>query len=336
MSRKLTQFLLLLFVSVLLNIARCPFCFQSLGHQFLLQGSGDWFGQTGIFRNRLEFVHIPKTGGTIIESVAARGGVSWTICHFLSTSVASEMSMNVIHCPETSSTSGSHFHWTKTQRIHDLVWWHLPPSYFYYYRSQLPANPFEGADLFAVVRNPYSRLISEYYYQQTWLVAESKRKQTQDVGYFNEWIATKLQQYAHFKCYRFAKSDLLGSTDATKSFLSFDGHLISQFDYIYDNVSTSGTSPPRIVKHVLKFESLRNDFTSLMLQYGLEHLTPLPNEHVRKSLPKELGLLNITLDNLPLIERVYKQDFVEFGYKMISSAIPDEILQRNYHLVSTK
>jgi CRISPR/Cas system-associated protein endoribonuclease Cas2 len=285
-------------------------------------------------RRRLEFVHIPKTGGTVIESVAAKGGTPWTICHFLSPLDVATMSMNIIQCPDRNDKK--YAKWRKTAPFHGLVWWHLPPSYFFNYANTLPANPYDGADLFAVVRDPYSRLISEYYYQQSWLVNAEEQRKTQNVRYFNEWIKTKLEEYAHFSCQRSAKRDLFRSTNATKSYLSFDGHLISQYDYIYDATVGSTTFPERIVSHVLKFENLTREYDDLMEKYGLKHLTPLPQEHVRKSLPKLLSLFNLTLENLRLIEQVYRQDFLEFGYEMKSTSIPSDILKRNSHLVKCK
>ena len=106
--------------------------------------------------------------------------------------------------------------------------------------------------------------------------------------------------------------------------------------YVYDNSAPTTSQPRQIVKHVLRFESLNDDFGALMLEYGLDRLTPLPKEHVRKGLPKQLGLYNMTLENLQLIERVYRKDFEEFGYETKSSKIPTEILQRNQHLVKCK
>lgn len=286
-------------------------------------------------KRRLEFVHIPKTGGTVIESVAAKGGVPWTICHFLPPSDVASMSMNIIQCPNYGDKG--HFKWRKVRSFHGLVWWHLPPSYFFNYSNELPANPYQGADIFAVVRNPYDRLISEYYYQQSWLVSEGDRAKTQNVRHFNEWVAAKLTAYSHFHCQRSAKFDLFQTTNATQAYLSFDGHLISQYDYIYDGSSSSASSHSRrIVDHVLKFENLTAEYDELMAMYGLRHLTPLPREHVRKSLPKSLGLYNLTLDNLQRIEKVYQQDFEEFGYEPQSAKIPWDILQRNQHLVKCK
>lgn len=305
-------------------------------------------------QRRLEFIHIPKTGGTVIEKVAGKHGVAWTICHFMTPQAVARMSGNIVHCPSSSSSSSSslwsdnadlserqHLDWMKVPRFHDLVWWHLPPSYFFEYRGVLlpDQNPYQDVDLFTVVRDPYDRLLSEYYYQQTYLVSDNERKQTQDVRYMNRWVTTNLKAYMKTSCNKSAKRDLSLNATATKAYLRKDGHFIPQYDFVYNtagvrSMSTSSSSnPPKLVKHVLKFETLRKDFNALMYQYGLDELVPLPHEIVRKSLDKKLGLYNLTLANLQLIEQVYAKDFEEFNYPIRSPIIPVDILNRNAMLV---
>ena len=143
-----------------------------------------------------------------------------------------------------------------------------------------------------------------------------------------------------------AKRELFrNDNNASAAYLMDDGHFIPQFDYIYDNTGTSDDLPPsfslapqkrrRIVNHVLKFETLRRDFHSLMSKYGngMEQLIPLPRKRVRSSMDKKLGLYNLTLDNLQLIELIYKEDFEEFGYELQSTQIPVDILERNIILM---
>jgi hypothetical protein len=322
---------LVLFLAALLNTIRYTVKIIPLGHRYLFLNQPLLFTSFNHHQKRLEFVHIPKTGGTVIEAVAAQGNVLWAICHFLPSSEVAAMSMNIVQCPVRDDDG--YTQWRGIKTFHGIAWWHLPPSYFFKYLEILPANPYFGADMFAVVRDPYERLISEYYYQQSWLVSPEKKRQTQDVRYFNQWIKTKVETYSHFSCRRSAKSDLFQSTNGTKSYLSFDGHLISQYDYIFD-VSAGETSvATKIVKHVLRFENLTEEYNVLMKEYGLGDLTPLPRQHVRKSLSKLLGLFNLTLDNMHLIERVYRRDFEEFGYEMRSSSIPRDIFRRNSKLM---
>merc|ERR1719491_589024 len=87
-------------------------------------------------KTRLEFLHVAKTGGTSIEDAAMKQvGVKWGRCHFVS----------CYHLePDTPYRTASIWH---------------KPLYF------LPQNFYgDDAALFVVVREPYERLISNYYY----------------------------------------------------------------------------------------------------------------------------------------------------------------------------
>ena len=44
----------------------------------------------------------------------------------------------------------------------------------------------------------------------------------------------------------------------------------------------------------------------------------LPDKQYRPSDTKKLGVYNLTQENLEKIEKVYWQDFVEFGYEVLS------------------
>ena len=87
---------------------------------------------------RLEFVHIPKTGGTIIETIAANHNVSWAACHFLGTALSLRNSNNFTKCPDAPETR-----FQKPILIHATPHWHLPPYYFLL-RERYKYNPYAG------------------------------------------------------------------------------------------------------------------------------------------------------------------------------------------------
>lgn len=142
-------------------------------------------------RKRLEFVHIPKTGGTVIESIAANHNISWSICHFGYPESIIRISLNLTHCPPGSLK----YLWPKEPKHNHCPWWHVPPQYFELYDPAI--NPYAGADLFVVVRNPYDRVISEYYYSSKYI---SKREETwiNDLSNLNTYVKSRLSRLSSF------------------------------------------------------------------------------------------------------------------------------------------
>ena len=93
-------------------------------------------------RRKLKFFHIPKAAGTAIEHVAGdQMRLPWGSCLFN-------------HKPKRTICNypPSDFEWPR-----NYGWWHLPAQLFPMARS----DPYAGAELFAVIRDPFDRLVSE-------------------------------------------------------------------------------------------------------------------------------------------------------------------------------
>ena len=102
------------------------------------------------------FIHIPKTGGSYIENVAQQNG--WD-AHFLlkGTPFADSHFMPV---------SPQHFHAELLEQIFDFS---------------------KGIEIFTIVRNPFDRLKSEYYWQ--------RRHQITDAA-VEDWIPRVMEEYS--------------------------------------------------------------------------------------------------------------------------------------------
>lgn len=61
----------------------------------------------------LELLHIPKTGGSALETVAALKNVTWGLCHFM------DKVMHRIPCPPHPKRALRH-------QVHKTPYWHLP------------------------------------------------------------------------------------------------------------------------------------------------------------------------------------------------------------------
>jgi hypothetical protein len=244
---------------------------------------------------RLEFVHIPKTAGTSIESAAALVNISWSVCHFSGSRASMRISQNITNCPDTAETRRK-----RPAPIHKTPHWHLPPYYFEGESSHYAifGNPYANATLFTVVRNPYERVVSEYFY-----ICEEISRFEPEANDMNIFLAEVLHRIEDF-------IPLNASLKIQpRAYYIVAGHFIPQYDFVYDK------NHRRVVDHVLHFENLHNEFPALMDQYNLSDVVLAKKSVGRRArYNKRLGVENLTLSNLRLIEKIYQRDFEAFGY----------------------
>ena len=192
----------------------------------------------------LKFIHITKTAGTSIEKIGKEHGLQWGM-------------------------------FDKNQKYYKSIkspFWHRPfqdmnDDYKYKY------------DWFVVVRNPYDRILSEYYCNWRGFSREDLSK---------EQINQKL-------------------IDKINNIYSEDGHYIQQYRYIDDKVTI----------HILKFENLEYDFNLLMKKYNLNITLNKKTNKGKYELSKKFTVSDFSPELINLINEVYDKDFELFGYKKI-------------------
>ena len=199
----------------------------------------------------MEFIHIPKNAGSTIEHLAIEKDIRWGRFK-----------------PEHRDFLDEYA----------CSYWHVPPKHFksgnFYQNSE---------DNFCVIRNPLSRIISEYAYQHS---NEHHKNNANDL---NEWI-----------------EKVLTDNDLDTSFQGgSDCHLLPQHNYIYDDLNDVQTCT-----HLLRFEHLEEDFNDLMKKEKYD-LKLSKKDNVSKF---DLTEADITAANKARIRKIYARDF-ELWYK---------------------
>jgi hypothetical protein len=95
--------------------------------------------------------------------------------------------------------------------------------------------------MFVVVRNPFDRAVSEYYYKRG--EHFKKPEGLNDPKLLNSWIRREVPKSDYFRG---------------------GGHFIPQYDYVYYHPKGSDQVKHVMVQHVLKFQNLEQDLQDLM------------------------------------------------------------------------
>jgi len=258
---------------------------------------------------RLEFVHITKTGGSAIEKAGALKGIIWGACHY--------MSISDVGCsnPDLNYVAPDYQSYVKTSP------WHTPPKILH---AQYSPNesPYTGADLFAVVRNPYDRVISEYYcpwtgFQPKFRKNTKHEKDPNDPKIMNYWVKNmvvkleeSLNQYMSVKPEYRPKEQSKGINEDPYNLAQ--KHYVNQAEYVFDGNK-------QVIKNIVHYEDLNLEFTALMKSYGLDVKIPSKESSgTYTNNQKKLTYLDLDEESIEAINRYAAKDFEMLGYEKVS------------------
>jgi len=250
--------------------------------------------QLDIVHQDLEFVHITKTGGTTIERVGCEHGFKWGSMHYFP----------YFDCegPDVSN-------WINGQDDYANVSpWHTPPRILEKIVDD-KENPFKGSELFTIIRNPYTRFVSEYHCPWSGYEGEDAT----DPAVMNKWIQDMVDELLeHRNAYLEKVRNSDNPDEVERDFKPHYKHFLNQVDYVYNRAGD------KIIEHVLRYENMEEDFNNLMREFDYNITLPKKDEmdtyatHGPKTSIKDLDIKSINK-----INRWAGPDFVAFGYNII-------------------
>ena len=237
---------------------------------------------------RLRFIHITKTAGATIEFVGREE--HWGQ-----------------HDGEYGKKMRASLEWTPKD------YWHIPPQFM---TSELFSDLRSHFDYFAVVRNPFERVISETFCK--WAGFQNKhknkmwnpRKNWKDPANINAWITYRLNE-VQTKIQTFEQQKSIVGLHVAANETLLCGHWIPQHYYVVDDSGIDFIQP----ENVLRFENIARDFQGLMERYGLSYI--LGDVHHNKR-PEDatFTVLQLSEVNIELIRNIYRKDFIKFDYSL--------------------
>eukprot|EP01084_Bolivina_argentea_P036193 66999_1 len=251
----------------------------------------------------IAFIHVPKTGGKMVELL-----------------LYNEYGIQAYGTVKDPMLTKSH--WPCSQH-------HIPLSWIYGYTknnlSQI--SPYYAnfknltASSFTIVRNPYTRFISQYQWMKKVWIFRFARKNchtfSKNISKCDKLHSRRQYDICNVENFNFVSNILLKRIKIIgkrRHFSLFDCHYVRQYEYVYD----SNNNNKQMVGTILRTETLSNELITFLHSHNLSIDMELVNKYREKAkwhkYCENLKVDDLNIENRQLIYQVYNKDFLYFNY----------------------
>jgi hypothetical protein len=192
--------------------------------------------------------------------------------------------LKFIHITKTAGTSIE-----DAAKAKGILWGIYHKEYGWHHRifANVPVEVRDHYDWFMVVRNPYNRVLSEYYCRWGGIGMKNIHHTKAE---FNTYLISKIVNEEFIMKFQPEKNG---------------NHFTPQYRYLDADTKI----------HILKFENIATEFSELMATYGLD--IRLQKKNVSQK--SKFTVADFSPELLREINRFYAKDFEIFGYSIRTS-----------------
>ena len=240
-------------------------------------------------QKELYFIHIPKTAGTSIAHVFHDGlnkEIGYGYYRYKNKHIKSKdiLDDNL-----------------KIKEILNISTWHIPFSFL---NKKYMNNIFNKYTLFAIIRNPFDRIVSEYGF---WIRYYNNNKHK---DYAKDTLKMLKEIYETLEVNPANLNKFIHKILDNKYKYDLDGHLIPMYKYTH----IKNNHELILICDILRYENLNNDFNRYIDSYNIK----LPKDSLLKThinrTDTEITRKHLDEKSIKLIQEYYKKDFELFGY----------------------
>lgn len=213
-----------------------------------------YFNNVECFNNNktnLKFIHIPKNAGTSIENLGKLYDYKWG-------------------------------------RFDNIkVYKNSPCDYFIWHSPYIQKE--KGYEYFAIIRNPYDKIISEFYYVTSGKIKKGEYGNKKHIEIFYEWFNNIHNIYKTNKYWN-------------------NCHILPQSNYIFDKNGN------KIVEHVIIMDKDFNKNLNILFNEKFNLGIDINKFQKDNSTKKEFNKNDLNNNIREKIYKMYEQDFKNFGF----------------------
>ena len=190
--------------------------------------------------------------------------------------------------------------------VKNMSRWHIP---FSFYNNEFMTNIFKNFVTFAIVRNPFDRIVSDYQFWHNYFIVQNEADKNKIYGLHELFENKKLSKENMNKYIQTILSN-------SKYKYMLDGHIIPMYKYTHSKILINDKVNFKQLCEILKFENINNEFNKFIKINKLKIKTNILNKFKTNVGKKELNKYDLDDKSIKLIQEYYKLDFKLFNYSI--------------------